>query len=118
MMCEYQWDAYQELFLFFHRRLVVEATSLNDFVVDIKLISCTSVHCLFHTLFGNETQNANSLCLTNTVGTILSLQVGVRIPKINGSLVHTLNQNMPQRLTNQSRSYNPKESTVSMGYRK
>lgn len=114
MKCKYQWDPYQELLLFFYRRLVVEATSLNDFVVDIKLIPCTSVHCLFHTLFGDETQDANSLCLTDTVGTILSLQVGVRVPKMDDPLVDTLSQNTLLRLTNRSRSYNPNESTLRM----
>jgi len=71
---------HQEFFLFFLRRFVVEATSLNDLVIDIELVSRTSVHGFFDALLGNETENTNSLGLTDTVSTILSLKISVRIP--------------------------------------
>ena len=72
--------SYQELFLLLLRRLVIEPTSLNDLVVDIKLVSGSSIHSFYHTLLRNETQNAHGLCLTDTMRTILSLEIGVWIP--------------------------------------
>jgi hypothetical protein len=50
-------QSHQELFLFFLRRLVVKTTSLNDFVVDVELVTCPLVHGFFHALFCDEPQN-------------------------------------------------------------
>jgi hypothetical protein len=72
--------AYQELFLLFLGGFVIETAGLDDFVVDIKLKAGTSIHCFFDALFGYEAQDANSFCLTDTMSTILSLEIGMRIP--------------------------------------
>jgi hypothetical protein len=71
---------YKELFLLFLCRLIVEATGLDDLVVDVKLIPRTSIHCLLDALLRDEPQNTNDLCLTNTVSTILSLEIGMWVP--------------------------------------
>jgi hypothetical protein len=71
---------YQEFFLFFLSRLVIEATGLNDLVVNIKLIPGPLVHSLFHALLRDKPQDEHSFGLTDTVSTILGLQIGVGIP--------------------------------------
>ena len=67
-------------FLLLLRGFVIEAAGLNDLVVDIELESCTRVHCLLHTLVGDESKDADRLSLSDTMRTILSLQVSMRIP--------------------------------------
>ena len=66
--------------MFFLSRLVIEATGLDDLVVDIKLIPSSLIHSLFHTLLCDEPQDKYGFSLTDTVSTILSLQIGVGIP--------------------------------------
>ena len=73
-------QAYQELFLLFLRRLVIEATGLNDFIIDVQLVPSARVHCFLHALLSDETQDADSFGLANTMGTVLSLKIGMRIP--------------------------------------
>ena len=71
---------YQELFLLLLGRFVVETTSLNDLVVDIKLVSSTREHRLLYALLRDEPQDTDHLRLTNTMGTILRLKISVRVP--------------------------------------
>jgi len=71
--------------LFFLRGLVVEATGLDDLVIDIKLVSRTSIHGFFDALLGDETEDAHSLGLTNTVSTILSLKISMGIPVVSSA---------------------------------
>jgi hypothetical protein len=66
--------------LLFLGRLVIEPTGLNDLVIDVELKASTGVHSLFDTLLGDKAKNANSLRLANTMSTILSLEIGMRIP--------------------------------------
>lgn len=66
--------------MFFLRRLVVETTGLNDLVINVELVARTLVHGFFDTLLRDETQNEHNLGLTNTMRTILGLEIGVRIP--------------------------------------
>src|ERR1700722_6577333 len=47
-------NTHQKFFLFFLRRLVVEATRLNDLVIDIKLETCSRVHGFFHALLRDK----------------------------------------------------------------
>jgi hypothetical protein len=70
----------QEFFLLFLSRLVIEATGLDDLVVDVELEAGTSIHRFFNALFGDKAQDANGFRLTDTMGTILSLEIGMRIP--------------------------------------
>lgn len=72
--------AYQKLFLLFLSRLIVETTGLDNLVVDVELIPSTSEHGFFDTLLGDESQDTHNLRLTDTVSTILGLQIGVWIP--------------------------------------
>jgi len=53
---------------------------LNNFLVYVKLEVSTLVHRFFNALFSNESQDKHSLGLTNTVRTVLRLQIGMRIP--------------------------------------
>lgn len=71
---------YQQLFLLLLSRFIVETTSLNDLVVDIKFISCPLVHGLFYAFLCDESKDKNSLGLSNTMGAILSLKISMRIP--------------------------------------
>ena len=71
---------YQELFLLLLGRFVVETTSLNDLVVDIKLVSSTREHRLLYALLRDEPQDADHLRLTDTMGTILRLEISMRVP--------------------------------------
>ena len=71
---------YQELFLFLLCRLVIETTSLDDLVIDVEFVTCTSEHSFFDALLRDEPKNSDDLGLTDTMRTILSLQIGVRIP--------------------------------------
>ena len=73
-------ETYQELLLLLLCRLVVEATSLDDLVIDVELVPSTREHRLFDALLRDEPQNAHDLRLTDTVSTILRLQIGVRVP--------------------------------------
>jgi hypothetical protein len=68
--------------LFFLRRLVVETTGLDDFVIDIELVPRTSVHGFFDALLSDETKDTDSLCLADTVSTILSLKISMGIPAV------------------------------------
>jgi hypothetical protein len=79
-------STYQEFFLLFLRRLVVETTGLDDLVVDIELVPRTSIHSFFDTLLRDETEDADSLCLADTVSTILGLKISVGIPEESSSV--------------------------------
>lgn len=71
---------YQELLLLLLCRLVVETTGLDNLVINVKLITSTRKHRLLDTLLRDETQNTDDLRLSDTVSTILRLQIGVWIP--------------------------------------
>jgi hypothetical protein len=70
----------QKLFLLLLRRLVIETTGLNDLVVDVELKSRARVHRFLDTLISDEPKDADCLGLSDTMRTILSLEIGVRIP--------------------------------------
>jgi hypothetical protein len=72
--------------LLFLSRFVIKPTGLNDLVVDVKLIASTGVHSFLDTLLCDEAQNSNGFCLTYSMGTILGLEIGVRIPEMIVSL--------------------------------
>lgn len=72
--------AYQELLLLLLGRFVVETTGLNDLIVDVELVPRTCEHRLLDTLLRDEPQDAHDLRLTDTMGTILRLKIGVRVP--------------------------------------
>jgi hypothetical protein len=55
---------------------------LDDLVIDIKLVSCTSVHGFFDTLLSDETEDTDSLGLADTMSTILSLKISMGIPAL------------------------------------
>ena len=80
---------YEELLLFLLSGLVVETTGLNDLVINIKLVPGTSEHGFLDTLLGDETQDTDDLGLTDTMRTILCLQIGVGIPTEIGELRHS-----------------------------
>ena len=71
---------YQELFLLLLRGLVVETTSLNDLVVDVELVSRTSKHGFLYALLSDVPQDSYNRRLTDTMRTILSLEISVRAP--------------------------------------
>ena len=73
-------SSYQDLLLFFLSRLVIETTGLDNLVIDIKLVTSSLKHGLFHTLLRYKSQDKNRFSLTNTMCSILSLQIRVRIP--------------------------------------
>jgi hypothetical protein len=66
--------------LFFLRRLVVKTTGLDDLIINIELVSRTRVHGFFDAFLGDETEDTDSLSLTDTVSTILSLKISMGIP--------------------------------------
>ena len=72
--------AHQKFLLLLLRRLVIETTGLNDLVIDVELKSRARVHCLLDTLISDEPKDADCLGLSDTVRTILSLEISVRIP--------------------------------------
>jgi hypothetical protein len=59
---------------------------LDDLVVDIELVPRTSIHSFFDTLLCDETEDSDSLCLADTVSTILSLKISVGIPEASSSV--------------------------------
>ena len=71
---------YQELFLLLLGGFVVETTSLNDLVVDVELVSSTREHRLLYALLRDEPQDTDHLRLTDTMGTILRLEISMRVP--------------------------------------
>ena len=79
-LCLMTVTTYQELFLFLLCRLVIETTSLDDLVIDVEFITSTGKHSFFDALLRDEPKNSDDLGLTDTMRTILSLQIGVRIP--------------------------------------
>jgi hypothetical protein len=66
--------------LFLLGRFVVEATSLDDLLVDVELVLSTCMHRLFDALLSDEPEDAHDLGLADTMSTILRLQVGMRVP--------------------------------------
>lgn len=70
----------QKFFLFLLCRFVIKTTSLNNLVINIKLVPSPLVHGLFDTLLRNEAKDENNLCLPNAMRTILGLQISMRIP--------------------------------------
>lgn len=74
---------YKELLLLLLRGFVIEATSLDNFVIDIELVTGTRKHGLFHALLGDEPQNAHDLRLSDTMRTILRLEISMGIPVVH-----------------------------------
>lgn len=70
----------QKLFLLLLRGFIVETTGLNNLVVDIELESRARVHRLLNALVSDESKDADCLGLSDTMRTILSLQISMRIP--------------------------------------
>ncbi len=60
--------------------LVVELSGLDNFAVHVKLELGTLQNLLFDGVGTDQSQNANLVLLTDTMGTILSLKILVRIP--------------------------------------
>ena len=98
----------QKLFLFFLRRFVVETTGLNDFVVDIELVPRTGVHGFLDTLLSDESEDKDGFRLTDTMGTILGLKIGVGIPTMQSALAGDHMYTFLQILTSHCRSYQTK----------
>ena len=71
---------YQELFLFLLCRLVIETTRLDNLATDGKLMMNMSQHSFFDALLRDDPKNSDDLGLTDTMRTILSLKISVRIP--------------------------------------
>ena len=59
---------------------MIELAGLDDLAVDRELVPCARKHGLFDRLLRDEAENAHGLGLTNTMRTILSLQICVRVP--------------------------------------
>jgi hypothetical protein len=70
----------EKFFLLFLSGLVVKSTCLNDLVIDIELVSSALVHGFLNTLLCYKSQDEDSFCLADTMGTILGLEISVRIP--------------------------------------
>ena len=68
---------HQKLLLLLLCGLVVKLTSLDDLVINVELEPGAHIHRLFHTLLSYELQDVDGLGLTNTMCTILGLQIGV-----------------------------------------
>lgn len=73
-------DTYQELLLLLLCRLVVEATSLDDLVINVELVPSPREHRFFDALLRDKPQDADDLGLTDTVSTILRLKIGMWVP--------------------------------------
>ena len=72
--------AYQELLLLLLGRFVVETTGLNDLIVDVELVPRTCEHRLLDTLLRDEPQDTDDLGLTDTMRTVLCLEIRMRVP--------------------------------------
>lgn len=55
-------------------------------VIDIELVASTGKHIFFDTLHGDESKNPDNLGVSNTMGTILRLKIGMRIPECSPSI--------------------------------
>jgi hypothetical protein len=53
---------------------------LNDNLIEPKFLGCSFEHLLLDCIFGNETEDIDLLLLTDSVRSIHSLQIGLRIP--------------------------------------
>ena len=71
---------HQELFLLLLRRLVVEPTSLDNLVIDVELVPRAREHGFLNALLRDEPQDTDDLSLTDTMSTILRLEIGMRVP--------------------------------------
>ena len=71
---------YKELFLLFLSRLVIETTGLDNLVINVEFVTGAGIHRLFDTLLCDKSEDSDRLRLTNTMRTILCLQISVRIP--------------------------------------
>ena len=71
---------YQELFLFLLCRLVIETTRLDNLATDGKLMMNMSQHSFFDALLRDDPKNSDDLGLTDTMRTILGLEISVRVP--------------------------------------
>jgi hypothetical protein len=72
--------SYQEFFPLFLSGLVIESACFDDLVVNVELEACMSIHHFFDALLCDKMQNADGFRLTYTMGTILGLEISMRIP--------------------------------------
>jgi hypothetical protein len=73
-------STYQDRLTLLSGRFVIELSGLDDLLVDIELVTRTRKHRLFDTLLRYKAIDAHDLCLANTMRTILSLKIRMRIP--------------------------------------
>lgn len=71
---------YKERFLLRSGRLVVELSGLDDLSVDSELALSGGEDVLFDRLARNESEDLDDLLLTDSMGSVLGLQIGVRVP--------------------------------------
>ena len=64
------------------------STLLNDKLIETKLLGGTLEHTLLDTTFCNEAEHVYLLCLSDSVSTVHSLQVGLGIPGPSVSMIH------------------------------
>jgi len=77
-------------------------TGLDDLVVDIELVPCTSIHSFFDTLLCDEMEDLDSLCLANMVSMILSLKISIGI--LSYPIHSCFSSKVPDVRSNQIRS--------------
>lgn len=68
-------DGLQEGPAFMAGRLLIEHASLDDLLVHIQFVLSRGQDLLLHAVDRAETQHTHLILLTNTVGSVLSLQV-------------------------------------------
>lgn len=76
-------QTHQKLLLLLLGRLVVKLAGLDNFVIYIEFEPCSLIHCFLYTLLRDETKNEHRFGLTDTVSTILCLEIGVGVPISN-----------------------------------
>lgn len=70
-----QQQVFQEHLPFISCRLLIKHTSLDNLLVHVQFESCCCKDPLLYTLHCTESQHSYLIQLTNTMGTVLSLQV-------------------------------------------
>jgi len=90
---------HEQSFVLGRRGDIVEFTSLDDFSVNLQFLLRTLQDQLFDSVRRDKSQNSDFLLLTNTMRTILRLQIGVRIPVSVVAIVSMKPRNILCRLT-------------------
>ena len=73
-------QCHQERATFTRRGVLIKHTSLDDLLINIKLVPGCRKNLLFNTVHCHQPQYTHLILLPNTMGTILSLQI-LKIPK-------------------------------------